>query len=91
MTVNQLIEKAMVKAQGAQASLGQSESTAVSFENDKLKSVKSSQSTGMSVKVIVDGKIGTSHTTDVDDVDGVVARALEAAEFGNWRRISGGS
>jgi PmbA protein len=83
MTVNQLIEKAMVKAQGAQASLGQSESTAVSFENDKLKSAKSSQSTGMSVKVIVDGKIGTSHTTDVDDVDGVVARALEAAEFGS--------
>lgn len=83
MTINQLIEKAMVKAQGAQASLGQSESTAVSFENDKLKSVKSSQSTGMSVKVIVDGKIGTSHTTDIDDVDGVVTRALEAAEFGS--------
>lgn len=83
MTINQLIEKAMVKAQGAQASLGQSESTAVSFENDKLKSVKSSQSTGMSVKVIVDGKIGTSHTTDIDNVDGVVTRALEAAEFGS--------
>ena len=83
MTVNRLIEKAMVKAQGAQASLGQSESTAVSFENDKLKSVKSSQSTGMSVRVILDGKIGTSHTTDINDVDGVVARALEAAEFGS--------
>ncbi|MBW1676023.1 MAG: TldD/PmbA family protein [Deltaproteobacteria bacterium] len=83
MTVNQLIEKAMVKAQGAQASLGKSESTGVSFENDKLKAVKSSQGTGMSVKVIVDGKIGTSHTTDRDDVDGVVERALEAAEFGS--------
>jgi len=83
MIVNQLIEKAMKKAQGAQASLGQSESTDVSFENDKLKSIKSSQSTGMSVKVIVDGKIGSSHTTDIKDVDGVVTRALEAAEFGS--------
>ncbi len=52
MIVNRLIEKAMVSAQGAQASLGQNESTNVSFENDRLKSVKSSQSTGMSVKVI---------------------------------------
>jgi len=83
MIVNRLIEKAMKRASGAQASLGQSESTNVSFENDKLKSVKSSQSTGMSVKVIVDGKIGSSHTTDIDDVDGVAARALEAAEFGS--------
>ena len=83
MIVDRLIEKAMKKAQGAQASLGQSESTSVSFENDKLKSVRSSQSTGMSIKTIVDGKIGTSHTTDIDDVDGVVARSLEAAEFGS--------
>ncbi|MBM3241769.1 TldD/PmbA family protein [Candidatus Poribacteria bacterium] len=83
MIVNQLIEKAMKKASGAQASLGQSESTDVSFENDRLKSVKSSQSTGMSVKVIVNGKVGSSHTTDINDVDGVVARALEVAEFGS--------
>ena len=83
MIINQLIEKAMERASGAQAALGQSESTDVSFENDKLKSVKSSQSTGMSVKVIVDGKIGSSHTTDINDVDGIVARALEAAEFGS--------
>ncbi|HUU41037.1 MAG TPA: DNA gyrase modulator, partial [Desulfatiglandales bacterium] len=79
MIVNRLVEKAMKKAQGAQASLGKSESITVSFENDKLKSVRSSQSTGMSVKIIVDGKVGSSITTDVDDVDGVVARALEAA------------
>jgi len=81
--VNRLIEKAMKKAEGAQASLGQSESTDVSFENDKLKSVRSSQSTAMGVRIIVDGRIGSSHTTDIDDVDGVVARALEAAEFGS--------
>ena len=83
MTVNKLIEKAMKRASGAQASLGKSESTDVSFEDDKLKSARSSQSTGMSVKVILDGKIGSSNTTDINDVDGVVARALEAAEFGS--------
>ncbi|MFQ6042890.1 MAG: TldD/PmbA family protein [Candidatus Poribacteria bacterium] len=83
MIVNQLIEKAMRKASGAQASVEWAESTDVSFENDKLKAVKSSQSTGMSVKVVVEGKIGSSYTTDTSDVTGVVARALEAAEFGS--------
>ncbi|MBW2331185.1 MAG: hypothetical protein JRF30_09745, partial [Deltaproteobacteria bacterium] len=83
MIVNRLIEKAMQKAQGAQAALGQSESTNVSFEDDKLKSAGVAQSTGMSVKVVVDGKTGSSNTTDIDDVDGVVARALEAAAFGS--------
>ena len=83
MIVNRLIEKAMTRAQGAQASLGRSESVSISFENDKLKSAESSQSTGMSVKVVVNGKIGSSHTTDIHDIDGVVTRALEAAEFGS--------
>ena len=83
MIVKELVEKAMTKAQGAQASLARSESTDVSFENDKLKSARSSQSTQMSVKVILDGKVGSSHTTDVNDVDGVVKRALEVAEFGS--------
>ena len=83
MIVKELVEKAMTKAQGAQASLSRSESTYVTFENDKLKAARSSQSTQMSVKVIVDGKVGSSHTTDIDDVDGVVARALEVAEFGS--------
>jgi PmbA protein len=82
MIVNQVIERAMERAEGAQASVGQGESTTVSFENDKLKSIRSSQTTGISVKVIVNGKMGTSHTTDTDDVDAMVARALEAAEFG---------
>jgi predicted Zn-dependent protease len=37
----------------------------------------------MSVKVVVNGNIGSSHTTDIQDIDGVVERALEAAEFGS--------
>jgi len=82
MIVNKLIEKSMKKAQGAQASMGRSESTNVSFENDRLKSVKSSQNTGISLKVIVNGKIGSSFTTDIEDTDGIVKRALESAEFG---------
>jgi PmbA protein len=83
MIATQLIEKTMKKAQGAQAWLNQSESTDVSFESNRLKSAESSQRTGMGIKVILDGKVGSSHTTDINDIDGVVDRALESAEFGS--------
>jgi PmbA protein len=83
MIAKYLVEKAMVTAEGAQATVVRSESSEVSFENDRLKAASSSQSTGVSVKVILRGKVGSSHTTDIDDIDGVVSRALEAAEFGS--------
>ena len=83
MVVDEIIEKASKKAQGVQASLGRTESTDISFENDRLKTVKTAQRTRISVKVIVDGKVGSSHTTDPSDVDGVVKRAVEAAAFGS--------
>jgi len=83
MIVSKLIEKAMKKAQGAQAWLGQSESVDVSFENDRLKSAESSQRTNMGIKVILNGKVGSSYTTDINDIYGVVNRALESAEFGS--------
>jgi PmbA protein len=83
MIVQQIIEKAMQKAQAAQALLTVQETSAVDFQNDRLKSAASSQRTEIQVKVIVDGKVGSSTTTDVNDLDGVVKRALEAAEFGS--------
>jgi len=83
MTATKLVEKAMAKAQGAQASLIKTESTNVAFENDKLKSSRTSQTTRVAVRVILDGKIGSCSTTDAGDIDGVVAGALDAAEFGS--------
>jgi len=82
MIVEQIIQKAMEKADGAQAVMTTQETSAVDFENDKLKSAESSQRTNIHVKVIKDGKVGTSSTTDPADIEGVVSRALEAAEFG---------
>jgi PmbA protein len=83
MIAGQLVEKATQKAEGAQAFSRQTESTEVSFENNQLKSILTLQRTEIAVRVIVDGKIGTSTTTDVQDLDGVVSRALESAEFGS--------
>jgi PmbA protein len=83
MIVEQIVEKAMRKAQSAQASLNREEKSNVNFENDRLKSAESSQRTNIQLKVIKDGKLGISYTTDPNDVEGVVKRALEAVEFGS--------
>jgi PmbA protein len=83
MIVQQIVEKALKKAQAAQAVMLTQETSAVDFENNRLKSAESSQRTQIDVKVIVDGKVGVSSTTDPLDIDGVVRRALEAAEFGS--------
>jgi len=83
MIVQQIVEKALKKAQAAQAVMLTQETSAVDFENDRLKSAESSQRTQIDVKVILDGKVGVSSTTDPLDVEGVVRRALEAAEFGS--------
>jgi PmbA protein len=55
----------------------------VSFENDRLKTAESSQRTQIEVRVIKNGKVGFSITTDPRDIDSVADRALEAAEFGS--------
>jgi PmbA protein len=83
MIVQKIVEKAKQKAQGVQATMLTQETSSVDFENDRLKSAESSQRTKIDVKVIVDGKVGSSSTTDPRDVDGVVSRALEAADFGS--------
>ena len=83
MIVQHLVEKGLKKAQAVQALMLTQETSEVDFENDRLKSAKSSQRTQIEVKVVLDGKLGTSSTTDPDDIDGVVSRALEAAEFGS--------
>ena len=83
MIVEELVEGTRGRAEGAQAIMQEVESTSVSFENDRLKSVKSAQSTSITVRVVVDGRLGISRTTDISDRDGVVNRALEAAAFGS--------
>ena len=83
MIVEQIVQKAMEKADAAQVMMSTQETSAVDFDNDKLKSAESSQRTHINVKVVKNGKVGISSTTDPSDIEGVVSRALEAAEFGS--------
>jgi PmbA protein len=83
MIAEKVIEKAMKKVQGAQASLARTENYDVAFESDKIKSSRSNQRTSLNLKVILNGRIGNAITSDINDIDCLVAKALEIAEFGN--------
>ena len=54
----------------------------VSFEANRLKSVDARESSGIALRIIKDGRIGFSSTTDVDDKEGLIARAVEMLPFG---------
>ena len=81
MIVQEIVDQAKSVAQAVQATLRSHETSEVNFENDRLKSAESSQRTDIQVKVIKDGKVGLSSTTDPGDIQGVINRAVEAAEF----------
>ena len=77
------LELAMKKAQGAEVSLGRGRSVTASYEDDKLKRVNVSQTTHLGVRVIVQGKLGSAHTTDPQEANATVERAVALAEFGS--------
>jgi PmbA protein len=88
MNIAQLIEKGVQKTQGVEVSLYQGESSQVTFENSKLKSVKTSQETEINTRVIVDDKVGNSHATGIENAADVMERAFAVSEFGSPAHFS---
>jgi PmbA protein len=81
--IERALELARQKAQAAEISLSNRRSAHVEYEDDKLKQASSSQSSSLHVRVIVNGRLGTTRGTSTDDAEKLVARAIELAEFGS--------
>ncbi|HAM40449.1 MAG: hypothetical protein A2099_04390 [Planctomycetes bacterium GWF2_39_10] len=58
------------------------ETRSVSFENNKLKCVNTKSIRGIGLRVIKDGRIGFSSTTDFRKLEKLVANAIESVKFG---------
>ena len=56
--------------------------TPVSFRSGALESVKSVETTGRALRVIHEGRVGFSTTTDLADAKTLVQNALQSARFG---------
>ncbi len=77
-----LLTQALKQADQAEIFQVSSLSTPISFEANRLKSVEARDSSGVALRIIKNGRIGFSSTTDMSDMDGLVARAVEMLPFG---------
>ncbi len=77
-----ILDLALKNSDSAEVIYEEGESRSISFENNKLKSVFTKSIRGIGLRVIKDGKIGFSSTTDFRKPEQLVTNALESAEFG---------
>ena len=86
--MERIIERALKSCQQAEVFRLRRRETPVSFEANRLKMLETKESSGTALRVVKDGRIGFSATNNPDDVDGLVERAVELAEFGAEARFS---
>ena len=77
-----ILDLALKNSDSAEVIYEEGESRSISFENNKLKSVYTKSIRGIGLRIIKDGKIGFSSTTDFRNPEQLVTNALESGEFG---------
>ena len=77
-----ILERAAAVADQAEVFHVASASTPVKFEANQVKAVDSNEGVGAAVRIIKDGRVGFASTSNLDDIDDLVAAAEETAPFG---------
>jgi len=80
--VEDILHNALKVADAAEVYYEEGEGSSISFENNKLKAVSTKAHRGVGLRVIRNGRIGFSSTTDFNRKDRLVQNALASAEFG---------
>lgn len=80
--IDAILAKCRGRADSAEVIAYNSQSMPVEFRAGRLHSVEQKESLGMGLRVIKNGRIGFSSTTDPGQLDQLVANALASAEFG---------
>ncbi|MBI2867395.1 MAG: TldD/PmbA family protein [Chloroflexi bacterium] len=86
--LERVIDQAKKVAQQAEAFWVDSQSTPVGFEANRLKELQTRQSSGIALRIVKDGRIGFSSTTNMEDVQGLMRRAIEVSQFGAKARFT---
>jgi PmbA protein len=81
--MERILEQAKKVAEAAEVFVVTTEETPVHFEANRLKHIQSRQSQIVALRIIKNGRVGYSITTDTDDISSLVNSAVETAEFGS--------
>ena len=85
--IDVVLEKARRAGAAAEVFYEASESRPAEFENNKLKYLATRSERGAGVRVIRNGRVGFSSTSDFGRLDELVENALESAAFGEEARF----
>ncbi|RKZ30251.1 hypothetical protein DRQ36_06170 [bacterium] len=77
-----ILDKVKNRVDAAEVSYVESHKTEIEFKGWKLKESSVAQTEGYSLRVIKNGRIGFSATTDPNGIDDMVENAVATAEFG---------
>ena len=86
--IRRILEIAMKSAQAAEVYYIEGETRRAEFENNRLKYITTKSSWGAGLRVIRNGRIGFSSTTDLSKPDELAAHALESAIYGQEARFA---
>lgn len=78
-----LLDRLMSEAEQAEVVEIESELTTVGFEANRLKSSSVDQTRGVAVRVVREGRLGFSASSDLSAADKLVRNALQSAAFGD--------
>ena len=78
----ELVEKTRKSVEQAEAYYVSSSDEPVRFEANSLKQIDLRESEGVALRVVKNGRIGFSSTTDLSDLDGLIESAIEVAPMG---------
>ncbi|HID95386.1 MAG TPA: TldD/PmbA family protein [Candidatus Latescibacteria bacterium] len=81
------LEIAKSRAEAAEVIQVNSETTSVQFKAGRLATVETKYESGVGLRVIVDGRIGFSSTTDDSKAEELVGNAVSSARFGQAARF----
>jgi PmbA protein len=82
MEPQEVLERALKVAQEAEVFHLHRRDEPVVFEANRLKRIEGRESSGMALRIVKDGRIGFSSTTNERDIESLVDSAVEMAPFG---------
>ena len=86
--MEKLLEKALKRVDEAEVYYGESEQTPILFKSDVLHSIDAKQTHGVGLRVIKDGRVGFSSTSDTSKTDELIDRAVDSARFGQEAKFA---